>query len=351
MIDVKVPVNRDKDWKVFVENGGFRYEFIADFPKYLEDDPDIQFTDVSSGFCDQDDNVYIMMRDGRSTIMKCDVEGNLIERIPTGKYVQTPHFGCITPEGNMLITNAFMHCAVEMTQDGQLVREYGNRGVSGNTGYDNLTWRRQRRYGKLILPETEAVYSSGKWADYEAWKAIVRRGAPFNCVTSCCINSKGQRIFGDGYGNCAVHTFNPDGTLVSSWGEPSHDENGHYTPGPGKFFIVHALACDSKDRVWAADRDGDAVTVYNPDGTIAAYIHGTLGQPSGMTYDGEYMYVAGRSGYITIFNDDFEIVAKHGYFNSDLKAHGICHNSRGDLFLFPTHANADHQVIQLKRIR
>ena len=118
MIDVKVPVNRDKDWKVFVENGGFRYEFIADFPKYLEDDPDIQFTDVSSGFCDQDDIVYIMMRDGRSTIMKCDVEGNLIERIPIGKYVQTPHFGCITPEGNMLITNAFMHCAVEMTQDG-----------------------------------------------------------------------------------------------------------------------------------------------------------------------------------------------------------------------------------------
>ena len=66
--------------------------------------------------------------------------------------------------------------------------------------------------------------------------------------------------------------------------------------------IVHAAACDSKDRVWAADRDGDAVTVYNPDGTMAAYIHGTLGQPSGMTYDGEYMYVAGRGGYITIFN-------------------------------------------------
>ena len=65
--------------------------------------------------------------------------------------------------------------------------------------------------------------------------------------------------------------------------------------------IVHAAACDSKDWVWAADRDGDAVTVYNPDGTIAAYIHGTLGQPSGMTYDGEYMYVAGRGGYITIF--------------------------------------------------
>ncbi|MBR1780897.1 MAG: hypothetical protein IJ751_05780 [Oscillospiraceae bacterium] len=63
------------------------------------------------------------------------------------------------------------------------------------------------------------------------------------------------------------------------------------------------------------------------------------------------MYVVGRGGYLTIFNEDFDIVAMLGYYNSDLKAHGMCGNSRGDLFLFPTHANPDHQVIQLKRIR
>jgi hypothetical protein len=340
--------DRDKDCKITFEAGGFNYEFIADFPKYPVSD--WQFIDVSSGFCDKDDNVYILMRDGASSIVKCDIDGNYLGTIKTSKYIQTPHFGCMTPDGNILVTNTFMHCAVELTPDGEFVREYGNRGVPSDTGHDNLAWRRQRRYGSLIPTEMEEVYTNVKWSDYEAWKTIVRRGEPFNKVTSCCFNSKGQVIFGDGYGNCAVHTFDRDGTLLSSWGEPSHDENGNYTPGPGKFFIVHAVECDSKDRVWAADRDADAVTVFAPDGEIVAYLQGNLGQPSDFWYDGTYMYIVGRGGYLTILNDDLEIVAQHGYYNSDLKAHGMCGNSHGDLFLFPTHANPDHQVIKLKRI-
>lgn len=346
---VKPTADRDKDCRIVMEAGGFAYEFIADFCQYPA--PDMEFIDVSSGFCDKDDNVYVMMRDGGSSLIKCDSDGNYLDTIKTGKYVQAPHFGCVTADGNFLITNVMMHCAVELTPDGELVREFGNRGKPSDTGHDHLTWRRQRRYGTLIPTEVEEAYSNGKWADYEAWKTIVRRGEPFNSVTSCCVNSKGQYIFGDGYGNCAVHTFDPDGTLVSTWGEPSHDETGLYTPGPGKFFIVHAVWCDSKDRVWAADREADAVTVFEPTGEIAAYIQGNMGQPSGLWYDGTYMYIVGRGGYLTIVNDDFDIVAQFGYYNSDLKAHGICGNSKGDLFLFPTHANPDHQTIKLKRIK
>lgn len=340
--------DRDKDTRVTFETQGFAYEFIADFPKYPVED--WQFIDVSSGFCDQEDNLYILMRDGASSIVKCDPEGNYLGKIETGKYIQTPHFGCMTPEGNLLVTNTFMHCAVELTPEGEFVREFGSRGVPSDTGHDTLKFRRDRRYGSLIPTEIEEVYSNVKWADYMAWSTIRRTGKPFNKVTSCCFNSKGQYIFGDGYGNCAVHTFDKDGVLLSTWGAPSHDEQGHYTPGPGRFYIVHAVACDSRDRVWAADRDADAVTVFEPDGQVAAYIQGNLGQPSDLWYDGTYMYVVGRGGYLTIFNDEIDIVAQLGYFNSDLKAHGMCGNSRGDLFLFPTHANPDHQVIQLKRI-
>ena len=346
---VTAPRDRDRDCRIMIESGDFAYEFIPDFVQYPN--PEMEFTTVSSGFCDQDDNVYVMMRDGASSLIKCDSDGNYIETIETGKYVQSPHFGCATPNGNLLITNCFMHCAVELTPKGELVREFGKRGIPSDTGHDHTVWARQRRYGRLIPTEISEVFTSTKWADYEAWKTIVRRGEPFNKVTSCCVNSKGQYIFGDGYGNCAVHTFDPDGTLLSTWGEPSHDEAGNYFPGPGKFFIVHAVWCDSKDRVWVADRDANAVTVYEPNGEIAAYIEGNLGQPSGLWYDGTYMYVVGRGGYLTILNDDFEIVAQFGYFNSDLKAHGICGNSKGDLFLFPTHATPDHQTFKLKRLR
>ena len=67
--------DRDKDTRVTFETQGFAYEFIADFPKYPVED--WQFIDVSSGFCDQEDNLYILMRDRASSIVKCDPEGQL----------------------------------------------------------------------------------------------------------------------------------------------------------------------------------------------------------------------------------------------------------------------------------
>ncbi len=65
----------------------------------------------------------------------------------------------------------------------------------------------------------------------------------------------------------------------------------------------------------------------------------------------KYIYVVGRAGYLTVFDLDMNMVAQLGTFNSDLRAHDLAANKQGDLFLFPTHANEDHQVIKLRRIR
>lgn len=339
--------DRDQQCKTFIEGGGFRYELIADFPKYPNSD--WQFIDVSSGFCDKDDVVYVLMRGLGNDIVKLDSEGNYLGAIHQ-KYIHTPHFGCMTPDDHLLIMNLFAHQGVEITKEGELVRMFGS-GKPSDTGCDNLRWRRNRRYGTLVPTEVEEAYSNNKWEFYTTLSTITRTGGPFNSPTSCAVNPRtGEYVFGDGYGNCAVHRFDRDGNYLSTWGEPAFHEDGTCQLGPGKFSVVHGVAIDSKDRIWANDRDGDAVNVYAPDGTVAAYIQGNLGQPSDLWYDGTYMYCVGRGGYLTIFNDDIEIVAQLGYYNSDLKAHGMCGNSKGDLFLFPTHANPDHQVIKLKRL-
>lgn len=340
--------DRDAKGRTVVSSGDFAYELIADFPKYPN--PDWEFVDVSSGCCDQNDVIYVLMRGLGNVILKLDSEGNYLGAIHQN-CITTPHFCCITPDDNLLVMNLMSHCAVEITKEGEFVREFGTRGVPSDTGADLLRWRRERRHGRLMPTEIEEAYSNEKWCFYETLKTITRTGQPFNRPTSCVCNSKGEYIFGDGYGNCAIHRFRKDGTLLSTWGEPAFATDGSYHPGPGRFAVVHGVAVDSRDRVWANDRESDAVNVFNPDGTVAAYLSGNLGQPSDLWYDGTYMYVVGRGGYLTIFNDDFEIVAQLGYYNSDLKAHGMCGNSRGDLFLFPTHANPDHQVIKLKRLR
>lgn len=158
-------------------------------------------------------------------------------------------------------------------------------------------------------------------------------------------------MFGDGYGNCCVHKFNRNAELISSWGAPAFDERGVYHREAGHFFVVHAVAVDAKNRVWAVDRESNAVTVYETDGSIAAYIEGVLGAPSGIWFDGCYMYVGGCGGYISIFDMEFNVMAHLGFFNSDIKVHGLAGNSKGDLFLFPTHAAPDHQCMCLKRVR
>ena len=70
-----------------------------------------------------------------------------------------------------------------------------------------------------------------------------------------------------------------------------------------------------------------------------------------MDTDGKYVYVIGRAGYLTIFDLEYNVVAQLGTFNSDLRAHDLAADQEGNLFLFPTHANEDHQVIKLRRIR
>ena len=45
-------------------------------------------------------------------------------------------------------------------------------------------------------------------------------------------------------------------------------------------------------------------------------------------------------------------MAEFGEFNGDLRAHSVAvDNNTGNVYLFPTHANTEHQCIALKRIK
>ncbi len=343
--------DRDKYCHTFIEdaNGKFKYELIAEFCKYPV--PEWEFIDVSSGFCDKDDYVYMLMRGIGCALLKLDGDGNVVDVIEQHE-VTSPHFGCMTPDDHFLITNLYGHQIIELSKDGKTVIRKLGSGKPSDSGCDDYRWKKGRRHGTLYPTEIEEANSNNKWDFYTMMTSVCRTGGPFNKPTSCIVNPRnGEYIIGDGYGNCAVHRFDKDGNYLSTWGEPAFDEFGGYHPGPGKFSMVHGVEVDINDRIWANDREGDAVTVFNPDGSIAAYIQGNLGQPSDLWYDGkEYMYCVGRGGYLTIFNNDIEIVAQLGYYNSDLRAHGMCGDSKGNLYLFPTHASPDHQIMKLKRI-
>lgn len=340
MKTMKCDYDREKHMSITYEGGGLKYEYIADFAKKLP--PHVFYASVAGGFCDKHDNVFLEVRGCPNPVIKLDPEGNYVGEFGRGM-ITICHFGIATPNDTYMMTDIPMHVVREFDDQGNVLLELGNRGKASDSGFNGHYYEEQRRIGNLYPPEPY-MRIPGLTALTEAERAtVVRMAEPFNRPTDVALDSKGDIYVSDGYGNVAVHRFSKDGKLLKTWGGRGDE--------PGKFLMVHAVTVDAKDQIWVCDRDQNAVHVFDNEGNVLAYCKGNLGQPSGIVADKDYIYCVGRGGYLTVFNPEFEVVAQIGYFNSELRAHGIAVNSKGDLFLFPTTATEDHQCICLKRIR
>lgn len=78
--------------------------------------------------------------------------------------------------------------------------------------------------------------------------------------TDMAFASNGDIFVSDGYGNARVVHFRADGTYVKAWGSLG--------TGKSHFSIPHAIAIDSKDRIYVADRNNVRVQIYNTDGKL-----------------------------------------------------------------------------------
>ena len=86
------------------------------------------------------------------------------------------------------------------------------------------------------------------------YRTITQGGGPFNHPTNLALGPGGEMYVADGYGNCRVHKFSPEGELLHSWGEPGE--------GPGQFNLPHGVGVDRSGRVAVADRENDRVQFF-----------------------------------------------------------------------------------------
>jgi hypothetical protein len=82
----------------------------------------------------------------------------------------------------------------------------------------------------------------------------------FFMPTDVAVASTGDVFVSDGYGNARVVHFRADGTYVKTWGSLGND--------PGEFSIAHAIAVDSEDRLYVADRNNARIQVFSMDGEL-----------------------------------------------------------------------------------
>ena len=181
-------------------------------------------------------------------ILKFDASGKVVKSLGAGMFIR-PHGVHIDRDGNIWVTdgegpdgkdtrrNGKGHQVFKMNQDGKVLMTLGKAGVSGNG------------------PDT------------------------FNKPSDVLVAPNGDIFVADGHGpetNARIVKFDKTGKFIKEWG--GHGSMADKLEGP------HALAMDSKGRLFVGDRTNNRVQVFDQDGKLLASWK-QFGRPSGIFID------------------------------------------------------------------
>ena len=199
---------------VILGTGAYRYEVIDNWAKLP---PGREFNaDVAAVGVDAQDRVYAFNR-GAHPMAVFDRDGNFLRSWGEGVF-RRAHGVHMAADDTIWLTDDGDHTVRHCTLDGKVLLTIG-------------------------IPGVPKPYMSGE---------------PFHRCTHTALSPQGDVYVSDGYGNSRVHKFSPNGTLITSWGEPGTD--------PGQFNIAHNICCDADGWVYVADRENHRVQVFDGNG-------------------------------------------------------------------------------------
>jgi DNA-binding beta-propeller fold protein YncE len=187
-------------------------------------------------------------------VLKFDLDGSVVESFGSGMFIW-PHGIDVDPDGNVWVTDAVTaertpegtrgHQVVKFSPDGEVLMTLGTPGEPGD-GPDH-----------------------------------------FNSPSDVVVADNGDVFIADGHGgntNNRVVKFSSDGTFIMSWGQTGY--------APGEFRTLHAIAIDSRGRIFVGDRSNNRIQIFDQDGNFLT-MWTQFGRPSGISFDeNDRIYVA-----------------------------------------------------------
>ena len=191
-------------------------------------------------------------------VLKFDASGQLVKSFGAGMFVR-PHGIHIDRDGNVWVTdgegpdgkdprrNGKGHQVFKFSPDGKVLMTLGKAGVAGDG------------------PDT------------------------FNMPSAVLVAPNGDIFVGDGHGgnsNARIVKFSKNGTFIKTWGKRGAAPGEFDAQGP------HALAMDSRGRLFVGDRGNNRIQIFDQDGKFREEWR-QFGRPSGVFIDrNDTIYVA-----------------------------------------------------------
>ena len=228
------------------------------------------FGAVSAVTVDRKGNIWVFERCGANgcadsnlaPVLEFDPSGKLVNSFGAGMFV-FPHGIFADRDGNIWVTDAQGkegkgHQVVKFSPDGKVLLTLGKAGVAGDG------------------PDT------------------------FNAPSAVVVAPNGDIFVADGHGedtNTRIVRFSKDGKFLKAWGKKGS--------APGEFSGLHAIAMDSKGRVFVGDRSNSRIQIFDQEGKFLEEWK-QFGRPSGIFInDDDTIYVAdNQSG--ARFNPGFQ---------------------------------------------
>jgi sugar lactone lactonase YvrE len=182
-------------------------------------------------------------------ILKFDASGKLMKSFGAGLFI-LPHGLHVDRDGNVWVTDGLGrdgkgHQVIKFSPDGQVLLRLGKAGLAGD--------------------------GPGE----------------FNAPSAVVTAPNGDIFIADGHGgntNARIVKFTKDGRFIKTWGTKGS--------APGEFDTPHAIAIDSRARLFVGDRNNNRIQIFDQDGNcLDQWLQ--FSRPSGVFIDkNDVIYVA-----------------------------------------------------------